>query len=216
MENNQVALSQAEVDKLLGVSSDSASSSGAKKEKKSYKVKEFLSVEQLEEVREVCKNVYKHFKLDLRSKFGEPKIRKLTISSLDQANINEFFDTISENDFLYEVSFDKGKAFIKLDSFLFGALSGMTIDTKHKINFFQSEVLKEFVVSFLAGSFARQFKEKSEAVVTSLFERDKKPFCTGKTGLSLTINWNENLRSFGIEKIFLTKELVENFRVLSK
>ena len=54
MENNQVALSQAEVDKLLGVSSDSASSSGAKKEKKSYKVKEFLSVEQREEVREVC------------------------------------------------------------------------------------------------------------------------------------------------------------------
>ena len=216
MENNHVALSQAEVDKLLGLSGASKPSSQAKKEKKSYKIKEFLSSEQLEEVREVCKNVYKHFKLDLRAKFGEPKIRKLTLTSLEHANINEFFDTISENDFLYEVSFGKGKAFIKLDTFLFGALSGMTIDTKHKINFFQSEVLREFVVNFLAGSFARQLSEKSQPEITSLFEQDKKPFRTGKTGLSLTINWNENLRSFGIEKIFLTKELVENFRVLSK
>ncbi|MBQ9282635.1 MAG: hypothetical protein IJ207_10665 [Treponema sp.] len=216
MENNQVALSQAEVDKLLGLSSGDRSDSVVKKEKKSYKVKEFLTPEQLEEVRGVCKSVYKHFKLDLRGKFGEPKIRKLTISSLEQININEFFDTITDNDFLYEVSFGELKAFIKLDSFLFGALSGMNIDTKHKINFFQSEVLKEFVVNFLAGSFARQFSDKFEPVVTSLFEKDKKTFRTGKTGLNITINWNENLRSFGIEKVFLTQEAVESFRVLSK
>ena len=216
MENNHVALSQAEVDRLLGLTVTSEPSSQAKKEKKSYKIKEFLSAEQLEEVREVCKNVYKHFKLDLRAKFGEPKIRKLTLTSLEHANINEFLDTISENDFLYEVIFAKGKAFIKLDTFLFGALSGIAIDTKHKINFFQAEVLKEFVVNFLAVSFARQLKENTETEVNSLFEQDKKPFRTGKTGLSLTINWNENLRSFGIEKIFLSKELVENFRVLSK
>ena len=92
----------------------------------------------------------------------------------------------------------------------------MNIDTKHKINFFQSEVLKEFVVNFLAGSFARQFSDKFEPVVTSLFEKDKKTFRTGKTGLNITINWNENLRSFGIEKVFLTQEAVESFRVLSK
>ena len=143
MENNQVALSQAEVDKLLGIKTDSPSET--KKEKKSYKIKEFLSAQQIEEIRGICKSVYKRFKLDLRSKFGEPKIRKLTLTSLEQANVNEFFDSISENDFLYAVTFGNASAFIKLDTFLFGALSGMTIDTKHKINFFQSEVLKEFL-----------------------------------------------------------------------
>ena len=214
MENNQVALSQAEVDKLLGIKTDSPSE--VKKERKSYKIKEFLSAEQIEEIREICKSVYKRFKLDLRAKFGEPKIRKLTLTSLEQVNIDEFFDGISENDFLYEVTFGSAKSFIKLDSFLFGALSGMSIDTKHKINFFQSEVLKEFVVHFLAQSFARQFNEKSEPAVASLFEKEKKPFKTGETGLCLTINWNENLRSFGIEKIFLSKELVDSFRAVSK
>ena len=213
MENNQVALSQAEVDKLLGIKTDSPSET--KKEKKSYKIKEFLSAQQIEEIRGICKSVYKRFKLDLRSKFGEPKIRKLTLTSLEQANVNEFFDSISENDFLYAVTFGNASAFIKLDTFLFGALSGMTIDTKHKINFFQSEVLKEFVVQFLADSFARQFNEKSEPVVKSLFEQDKKPFRSGKTGLLLTISWNENLRSFGIEKIFLTQDLIKDLRAVS-
>ena len=214
MENNQVALSQAEVDKLLGIKTESKSV--AKVEKKQYKVERFLTEKQIEDIRGICKNVYKHFKIDLRAKFGEPKIRKLTLTALEQINIDEFFDSVSDNDFLYKVSFGKNTAFIKLDSFLFGALSGMTIDTKHKINFFQSEVLKEFVVQFLAGSFARQFNEKSEPAVTSLFEQEKKPFCTGKTGLCLTINWNENLRSFGIEKIFLTKEAVEKLRAVTK
>ncbi|MBQ9206827.1 MAG: hypothetical protein IJ158_08960 [Treponema sp.] len=210
---NQVALSQSEVDKLLGIKTNSHDE--PKKEKKQYKVTEFLSAEQIEEIRAICKNVYKHFKLDLRAKFGEPKIRKLTLTALEQININEFFDTVSENDFLYEVRFGTMCAFVKLDSFLFGALSGMAIDTKHKINFFQSEVLKEFVVQFLGSSFARQFTQKSEPLVTSLFGQDKKPFCTGKTGLCLTINWNENLRSFGIEKIFLTQDLIKDLRAVS-
>ena len=211
---NQVALSQSEVDKLLGLSGSSKPE--PKIEKKSYKTEPFLSDPQIEEIRGVCKSVYKHFKLDLRKKFGEPKIRKLTLSALEQINVDEFLDTISENDFLYEVTFGSAKAFIKLDSFLFGALSGMSIDTKHKINFFQSEVLKEFVVNLLASSFARQFNEKSAPKVTSLYEKEKNPFFTGKTGLCLTINWNENLRSFGIEKIFLTKEAVDSFRAVSK
>ncbi|MCR4822847.1 MAG: hypothetical protein K5873_08275 [Treponema sp.] len=212
MENNQVALSQAEVDKLLGI--DSENSSTAVKAKKNYKVNKFLSEEELSEIQEICKSAYKHFKLDLRNKFGEPKIRKLTITALDQSNIDEFFDTLSDNDFIYELEFAKAKAYVKLDSFLFGALSGLAIDTKHKINFFQSQVLKDFVVSYLAQAFNRQLKEETQVKITSLYDQDKKPYATGKTGLLLTINWNENLRSFGIEKIFLTKEVVESFRAL--
>lgn len=210
---NQVALSQSEVDKLLGLSSDSSAS--PKIEKKQYKIEHFLSEQQLEEISGVCKSVYKHFKLSLRNKFGEPRIRKLTISSLEEQNIDEFFDSLTENDFIYEAKFGNAQAFIKFDSFLFGALSGMTIDTKHKINFFQSEVLKEFVAVFLAEGFARQLKESVSIEVISLFEQEKKPFQTGKTGVCVSINWNENLRSFGIEKIFLTKELVGSLRAVS-
>ena len=209
---NNIALSQSEVDKLLGIKTDA--SAFTKIEKKQYKIKSFLSETQIQEIRDACKSVYKYFKLALRNKFGEPKIRKLTISSISEQNIDEFFDSLSDNDFVYEAKFEKSSLFFKFDSFLFGALSGMSIDTKHKINFFQSEVLKDFVAVFLAEGFARQLKKDCEFQVNSLFEQDKSAFCTGKTGLCVAINWNENLRSFGIEKLFLTKEFIKNVRVV--
>jgi len=214
---NKVALSQAEVDKLLGIP---ASSEKPKKELKLYKIDSFLSETQISQIMEVCKSVYKYFKLSLREKFGEPKIRKLTVKSLDERNIDEFFDSLTENDFLYQAKIDEADIFIKFDSFLFGALSGMTIDTKHKINFFQSEVLKDFVAEFLVEGFARQVSEEAsnEALIDiiSLYGQEKTSLCTGKTGVQVTINWNENLRSFGIEKIFLTKEFIQKLRAVSK
>ena len=213
MENNTVALSQAEVDKILGIKSDSESQPV---EKKHYKIENFLSEKQLEEIESVCKSAYKFFKLALRERFGEPKIRKLTIKSLNQQNVDEFFDTITENDFLYHAKFDEASAYIKFDSFLFGALSGMNIDTKHKINFFQSEVLEEFVATFLAAGFARQISDECDYDIISLYGQEKEPFQTGKTGVCVTINWNENLRSFGIEKIFFTREVIEKFRAVNK
>ena len=94
---NKVALSQAEVDKLLGIKTDSEPS---KIEKKHYDVENFLSENQIAEIRNVCKSVYKFFKLSLKEKFGEPKIRKLTVKSLEEQNIDEFFDSVTENDFL--------------------------------------------------------------------------------------------------------------------
>ena len=213
MANEKVALSQDEVDKLMGLIP--ADSPVPKSKKKLYKIDSFLNEQQFSELREVCKNVYKYFKLSLRKKFGEPKIRKLTITSLDHQNINEFFDSVTDNDFIYEAKFGRAKAYIKLDSFLFGALSGMKIDTKHKINVFQSEVLKEFVACFLVEGFARQLDKAHKIAVTSLFEKNKKSFRKGKTGVCVSINWNENLRSFGIEKVFLSKELIELMRAVS-
>ena len=213
MENNTVALSQAEVDKILGIKSDSESQPV---EKKHYKIENFLSEKQLEEIESVCKSAYKFFKLALRERFGEPKIRKLTIKSINQQNIDEFFDTITENDFLYHAKFDEASVYIKFDSFLFGALSGMNIDTKHKINFFQSEVLEEFVAEYLIEGIARQISDECDFDIVSLYGQEKSPYCSGKTGLCVTINWNENLRSFGIEKIFFTREVIEKFRAVSK
>lgn len=213
MANEKVALSQDEVDKLMGLIP--ADSPAPKSKKKLYKIDSFLNEQQFSELREVCKNVYKYFKLSLRKKFGEPKIRKLTITSLDHQNVNEFFDSVTDNDFIYEAKFGRAKAYIKLDSFLFGALSGMKIDTKHKINVFQAEVLKEFVACFLVEGFARQLDKAHKIAVTSLFEKNKNSFRKGKTGVCVSINWNENLRSFGIEKVFLSKELIELMRAVS-
>ncbi|MBQ4379640.1 MAG: hypothetical protein II821_10670 [Treponema sp.] len=210
---NKVALSQSEVDKLLGL--DSGSSAPQKKAKQ-YKVENFLSEEQLAQVLEVGKSVYKFFKLALREKFGEPKIRKLTVKSSEQKNIDEFFDSLTGNDFIYQAKVDEADIFIKFDTFLFGALSGMTIDTKHKINFFQSEVLQEFVAVYLVEGFARQVSEDADFDIISLYGQEKTPFCTGETGLLISVNWNENLRSFGIEKIFLTKEFIKKLRAVSK
>lgn len=213
MENNTVALSQAEVDKILGIKSDSESQPV---EKKHYKIENFLSEKQLEEIESVCKSAYKFFKLALRERFGEPKIRKLTVKSIVEQNVDEFFDSINENDFLYHAKFDEASAYLKLDTFLFGALSGMTVNTKQKINFFQTEVLREFVASYLIEGIARQISEDCDFDIISLYGQEKSPFCTGKTGVCVTINWNENLKSFGIEKIFLTKELIASFRAVSK
>lgn len=212
---NQVALSQAEVDKLMGLSDGPAASK--KNAGKQYKVNKFLSERQFEEITAVCKAVYKHFKLSLRKRFGEPKIRRLTITSLAEQNVDEFFDSLSDNDFVYEVRIGGASALIKFDSFLFAALSGMAIDTKHKINLFQSEVLKDFVALSLAEGFARQLGEPEarSIEINSLYDKEKSPFRTGETGVCVTISWNENLRSFGIEKIFLTEGLVRSFRALS-
>ena len=175
MENNKVSLSQDEVDKILGIQTDCAS---PVIEKKQYKIESFLSPKQMEEIQSVCTSVYKYFKLALREKVGEPKIRKLTIKNIAEQNIDEFFDSITDNDFLYHAKFDDASAFIKLDTFLFGALSGLTVDTKHKINFFQDEVLQEFVVEHLAAGLARQLSEECEYDIISLYRLVLCLYCT--------------------------------------
>ena len=212
MANDNIALSQEEVDRLLGINNGSAPEQ--KIEKKDYKLAPFLSEKQFEDLNSVCKSVYKYFKLSLRKKFGEPKIRKLTITSINHQNVDEFFDSVTSNDFVFEAQFKNAKMYIKLDSFLFIALSGMKIDTKHKINLFQTEVLREFVAKYLVEGFARQLKEKISGELLALPESERKKRATGETGVCVAINWNENLHSFGIEKIFLSKELIEAMRAV--
>lgn len=212
MANGNISLSQEEVDRLLGINNSSAPEQ--KIEKKDYKIESFLSEKQFENLNSVCKSVYKYFKMSLRKKFGEPKIRKLTITSIEHQNVDEFFDSVTSNDFVFESKFNNAKMYIKLDSFLFIALSGMKIDTKHKINLFQTEVLKEFVAKYLVEGFSRQLKERVCGELSALPESERKGCATGETGVCVAINWNENLHSFGIEKIFLSKELIEAMRAV--
>lgn len=214
MANDNVALSQDEVDKLLGRNSKNKQVSEFVN-KKQYKLNPFLSEEQLSQLNEVCVNVYKYFKMALRERAGEPKIRKLTVTSLDHQNIIEFFDSVSDNDFIYEAKFGRAKMYVKLDTFLLCALCGIKIDASNKINSFQSEVLKEYVVTCFVQGFARQMEKKHKIQIESLFQKDRKPYRRSKTGICISINWNENLHSFGIEKLFLTKEMIELLRTFS-
>ena len=210
---NNVAISQDEVDKLLGITTKG---SAPKVEKKTYKVENFLSEDDFQQIRLVCKSTYKYFKISLKDKIGQPKIRKLIITALEETNADEFFDLLSDNDLAYQVKFQDASLFIKLDSSLFASLSGFSPEKKGKVNFFQSQVLKDYVVNLMAEGFQRQLEKDTDFQVIPLLDQDKKPFQTGKTGLCVSINWNENLRSFGVEKIFLTKEIISSFRLLSK
>ncbi|MBR1404287.1 MAG: hypothetical protein IJ558_08900 [Treponema sp.] len=210
MAEHGVSLSQDEVDKLLGITTRTHDSPII--EKKVYRTKHIYSEAQIKEFRSLCKGAYVRFRKALRKKFGEPKVRKMPITSIDHMNIDEFFDIANSNEFLYEISFGDTKCYIKLDSFLFGALSGLTIDTKHKINRFQSEVLKDFVIKLFADSLAARIHTKTPEI-TPLFEKDKSVYYSGQTGLCVTVKWNENLRSFGIEKLFLTKEFVDSLNL---
>ena len=54
---NNVALSQDEVDKLLGITTKG---SAPKVEKKTYKVENFLSEDDFQQIRLVCKSTYKY------------------------------------------------------------------------------------------------------------------------------------------------------------
>ncbi|WP_407425608.1 hypothetical protein [Treponema sp.] len=211
MAEHGVSLSQDEVDKLLGITTSKSDSPEI--EKKVYRTKHIYSESQIKQIRSFCKGAYVRFRVALREKFGEPKVRKMPITAIEHMNIDEFFDNANSNEFLYEVDFNGGKSYIKLDSFLFGALSGLTIDTKHKINRFQSEVLKDFVISLFAESFVQHIKADYSPVITPLFEKEKSAYYSGKTGLCVTVKWNENLRSFGIEKVFLSTELLDSLNL---
>ncbi|MBQ0052419.1 MAG: hypothetical protein KBT11_10220 [Treponema sp.] len=210
MENNNVSLSQDEVDKLLGIISHPDDSNQNKVEK-NYNCEKIFSETELDFMRKDFAGFNTTFLDALKAKFGEPTIRKLTLTAVDQICTEEFFDTVSGNDFLYKVSLNGANVFLKLDSFLFGALSGLRLDPRHKINLFQSEVIRHFVVAIMAETVEK--RQEGKVQVESLFQKDTKPYANNECGIGLTINWNENLLSFGVEKIFISKEF---FQALKK
>lgn len=207
MENNEISLSQSEVDKLLGLTSKSEEKPV---QKKNYSTKKAFSDAGIEKIKGIAISYHDDFLKALKEKFGEPKIRKLSITAIDQICSEEFFDSVTSNDFLYKLNFEGKNLFIKLDPFLFGALSGMVIDPKHKINFFQSEVLRHFVVAILTKCIEEKNSLSSEIQIENLYEKSTKEYVNNKTGIMMTISWNENLRSLGVEKIFITPEFMKN------
>lgn len=138
------------------------------------------------------------------------------MTAAEEISSEEFFDSLTKNDFVYRLSLNGANLFVKLDSFLYGALSGLVIDPLHKINFFQSEVLRHFVIAILAKCIETKNNLETEIKVENMFEKTFEQFSSEKTGVVLSINWNENLRSFGIEKFFITQEFLKEVKNLKK
>ncbi len=214
MENN-IAISQEEVDKLFGIISQD-NKSKANQAKKKYKYQKILKDIEIELIKKGCNALNKDFEVALKEKFGAPRIRRLILTGAEEISSEEFFDSLTKNDFTYKLSVNGASLFIKLDSFLYGALSGLVIDPLHKINFFQSEVLRHFVIAILAKCIEKKNKFETEIKVENMFEKSFDEYSADKTGIVLSINWNENLRSFGIEKFFLTQEFLKEIKILRK
>lgn len=209
---NSIAISQDEVDKLFGIVSQNSKTKTAEPQKK-YKKTNFFRPEAIEIVKTDCSNLNRDFETALKDKFGSPRIRKLILTSAEEMTSVEFFDSLTKNDFLYRLSLNGANLFVKLDSFLFGALSGLVIDPQHKINFFQTDVLRHFVVAILAKCLEKKYSiPESEIKVENMFEKPFGQYSDENPGIVMSINWNENLRSFGIEKIFETREFMREIK----
>ena len=207
MENN-IAISQEEVDKLFGIISQDDKSKATQAEKK-YNYQKILKDEEIEIIKNGCAALNKDFEVALKNKFGAPRIRKLILTAAEEISSEEFFDSLTKNDFVYRLSLNGASLFVKLDSFLYGALSGLVIDPLH-------EVLRHFVIAILAKCIEKKDNLETEIKVENMFEKTFEHFSSEKTGVVLSINWNENLRSFGIEKFFITQEFLKEVKNLKK
>ncbi len=211
MNANNVSLSQAELDKLLGISSkkEQKKSASPTHSKKNYKTEPILTEEELTALQKKFSAILTAFKKNLKKEAGEPAKRILKLTAVENQNIDQFFDTTDPNDFLYKVTFGKTFCIIKLDRFLFSALAGLPVDTMSETNIFQSIALSLTVVTVLADILKKESGMTSESKSLPLTKSDTQKLKTGRTGLSVSFNWNENLRSFGIEKIFLSKQIAK-------
>lgn len=213
---NSIAISQDEVDKLFGIISQDAKTKSSAEEKK-YKRPSFFKPEEIETVKKHCSEMNLEFEAALKNKFGAPKIRRLILTNAEEITAGEFFDSLTKNDFLYRLSLNGANLFIKLDSFLYGALSGLVIDPMHKINFFQTEVLRHFVIAILAKCIEKKYSLKeSQIKIENMFEKSPEQYSDEHSGIAMSINWNENLRSFGIEKLFETREFLNEIKNSAK
>ncbi len=211
MNANNVSLSQAELDKLLGISNKKEQKKSASPidSKQKYKTEQILTEEELTELQKKFSAILTAFKKNLKKEAGEPANRILKLSSVENQNIDQFFDTTDPNDFLYKVTFGRTFCIIKLDRFLFSALAGLPVDTMSETNIFQSIALSLTVVMVLSDLIKKEIEITSELKSLPLTKTDAQKLKTGRTGVCVSFNWNENLRSFGIEKIFLPKQIAK-------
>lgn len=216
MSENTIKLAQSEIDRLLGKNTDAV-----KKELKvddvkieRSRVEPILSEKGLAGFDKLMKSVVQEFILDIKNRYSEKVDRRLAVVKTELINAADFEAEITYPAFIYKVDVCGAVAFFKLDSFLFCALSGIPFDGRIKINSFQQTVLKNEIVPLLVHAVLNCFGStvSREAINVSIindseFNADEK-IKKNETGLLTVINWNEGFKSFGVEKIFLSKEIL--------
>jgi len=216
MAENNVALSQSEIDKLLGknFNYEEKNVKPAETIRKRSAVKEIASAQQLESVKDRMKQIIDSFRGALKESFDESDSRKINITNVELINAEDFENELLYPNFIYKIECKSGIIFIKLDNHLFCALANVSFDRTLKPNKFQAVVLQEEVVPLLVSALLENLSSDDDSVNITLIEDNKLKECpeikSNDTGVLVSINWNENFKSFGVEKIYFCKEMYKN------
>ncbi|MBP5284144.1 MAG: hypothetical protein J6Y93_05710 [Treponema sp.] len=216
MSENTIKLAQAEIDRLLGKNTDAL-----KKELKvddikveRSVVKNILTEKGMDGFDSLMKSVIGEFSLDIKNRYASVRDRKIIVAKTELINAADFEAELTYPAFIYKVDICGAIAFIKLDSFLFCALSGIPFDGRIKINEFQQIVLKNEIIPLLMHAVLNCFGSTVSRDVMKISIIDEKSFKSdekikkNETGVLAIINWNENFKSFGVEKIWLSQEFL--------
>ncbi len=213
MADRKISLSQAELDKLMGVESDAVVDETLLSTGEREQVKIICSQNDIDSFTKIMSKFCQTFKELLNAEFGEPRLRKLNISTVELIKACDFASEIVMPAYLYKVTLNGQFVIIKLDAFLYCALSGVSIDRKLKPNKFQYKVLETVVLPIMIKAFFETVGyefDLSQVSIESIANEDFKDLeeiKNDKTGVLTVINWNENYSSFGVEKVFISKQL---------
>lgn len=206
---NNISLSQEEVDRLLGENNEKL-----KKETTPVFKRVIIAEEnEISKFDELMKKFTTLLKTHLKEIFSEQGIRRLTPAETIQMSRIEFMNSISERDFLFLVEIGKIEFLIKFDSFLFCSLSGISLNVNHKSNLFQNETIRKVIAPVVIEDLiraARKSKEKVNIRITPLFDLPAlEGLKTETAGICASFTWNEGFRSIGTENLFFQKDFLD-------
>ncbi|MBR4373111.1 MAG: hypothetical protein IKO57_14295 [Treponema sp.] len=204
---NNISLSQEEVDRLLGQHRESKIEI---KPKKVYERVQIASDEEISKFEEIMQTFTNKMRMHLKKIFLEQGIRKLTPAKTEQMSQIEFMSQVTNTDFFFLVEINEFELLLKLDSFLFCALSGISFNVNHKTNLFQNEVLRNSVAPILVNDLLKSANKTAKIKITSLYNM---PYLDGLNtatpGICASFTWNEGFKSLGTEKFFFQKDFLD-------
>lgn len=205
---NNIKLTQAEVDKLLGITTKTE-----EKPEIIYKRETIATDEEISKFNVIFKNFAATLKDHFKEIFGEPVIRRISPTSTIQMSRLEYMSSVLKNDFIFLIEIEKYELLMKFDSFLFCALAGIPVNVKNKTNLFQNETIRTFIAPVIVRELIRAAKKHiplSEIKITPLFDLPAlEGLKTEVAGITATFSWNEGFKSLGFEKIFFQKDFLD-------
>ena len=205
---NSISLSQAEVDRLLGISAKS----DEKKEAQTFTRQTIASDQEIEKFRAVMMSFTTKLRSHFKKMYSEPGIRKIVPSAIEQISRAEFMSHVDAKDFLFLVEINRFEVLLKLDSFLFCALSGITFNANTSSNRFQNETVRMMVAPIIIGNLLKAADRLtgSKVKINPLYELPKlEGLKTDTAGISATFTWNEGFKSLGVEKFFFQRDFLD-------